>query len=120
MDDGTSSSGPFIKTGGKRTPVSCSYCQRDITTQCRIHCAVCIKNVDLCSDCFASGVCFEDHEGSHAYQVVDCIEFPIFAQDWTAQEELLLLEGFSYFSFYYGFLISTVQELKSVGLATGK
>jgi transcriptional adapter 2-alpha len=79
--------------------VSCSYCQRDVTTQCRIHCTICSnnnhgrKNVELCADCFASGVSFDDHKPDHDYQVVDCIDFPIFTHDWTAQEELLLLEG---------------------------
>ena len=82
----------FLPTGGKKTLYSCSNCQRDITLHCRIRCAVC-ADVNLCTDCFAVGVCFGAHDGSHDYRVVDGLDFPLFAKDWTVQEELLLLEG---------------------------
>lgn len=77
--------GQYIKTGGKRACVSCSYCARDITSSCRMRCAICVSvsvnthnrytsksvqaPVELCADCFASGVSFEDHVPTHAYQV---------------------------------------------------
>jgi len=50
--------------------------------------------VDLCGDCFSVGVSINQHRGYHDYYVVDCLERPIFAKDWTVHEELELLEGF--------------------------
>jgi transcriptional adapter 2-alpha len=81
-----------IVFGGKKKKVSCSYCGRDVTMLCRVHCAVC-PDFKLCNDCFSVGVRLLPHEPSHAYRVVDCLDVPIFAKDWTASEELLLLEG---------------------------
>ncbi len=81
-----------MPVGGKKTLYFCRYCKRDITQTCRIKCAVC-ENVELCTDCFCAGANFENHENSHAYQVSDCLDFPIFCADWSAGEELLLLEG---------------------------
>jgi hypothetical protein len=87
-----SQEGKFIPTGGKKVFFSCSYCQRDITQQIRIQCAVC-DHFDLCGDCFAAGVSRYPHVNTHDYRVVDCIDIPIFTFDWTISEELLLLEG---------------------------
>ena len=84
--------GCFLPTGGKKSYFSCSYCKRDITQQLRIQCAVC-DHYDLCGDCFAAGVSRYPHENTHDYRVVDCIDIPIFCKDWTASEELLMLEG---------------------------
>jgi transcriptional adapter 2-alpha len=83
----------FVFTvGGKKNSYSCQYCKRDITQQCRIKCAECI-NVELCTDCFSVGVEFENHKNLHSYRISDCLDFPIFSNDWTVGEELLLLEG---------------------------
>ena len=86
----------FIPTGGKRKLYTCSYCHRDITLQCRIHCAVC-PNFELCADCFATGVNLLPHENTHDYRVVDCLDINLFTKDWTFSEELLLLEGFIFY-----------------------
>ena len=88
----------FIPTGGKTLISSCSYCKRDTTNQCRIKCAEC-KDFQLCADCFAVGVELYPHSNVHSYRVVDSLEFPIFTRDWSANEELLLLEGIFYFNF---------------------
>jgi transcriptional adapter 2-alpha len=84
--------GNYIPTGGKKSSSFCSYCKRDITQQLRIQCAVC-DHFDLCGDCFAAGVSRYPHVNTHDYRVVDCIDIPIFTRDWTASEELLMLEG---------------------------
>lgn len=34
-----------------------------------------------------------DHLNTHRYRVVDCLDVPVFVNEWTANEELLLLEG---------------------------
>ena len=84
--------GLFLPTGGKKEYFGCSYCKRDITQQLRIQCAVC-DHYDLCGDCFAAGAQRFPHENTHDYRVVDCIDIPLFSKDWTASEELLMLEG---------------------------
>ena len=83
----------FLTTGGKRTKYFCKYCEKDITQSLRIRCAECDPVVDLCGDCFSVGVSIDHHKGYHDYFVVDCLERPIFAKDWTVNEELELLEG---------------------------
>lgn len=89
----------FIVTGGKKNPHSCSYCRRDITLQCRIKCADCPENISfqLCVDCFASGINLYPHVNTHNYRVIDCLEDIVFTKDWSANEELLLLEGIEKF-----------------------
>ena len=82
----------FIFTGGKNNIYSCNYCNRDITTQFRVCCAVC-ENYDMCADCFAAGAQKYPHENTHDYRVVDCLDMPLFTKDWTINEELMLLEG---------------------------
>lgn len=82
----------YLQTGGKKSFFSCSYCKRDITQQLRIQCAQC-EHFDLCGDCFAAGVSRFPHENTHDYRVVDCIDIPMFTRDWTASEEILMLEG---------------------------
>ena len=84
--------GGYLPTGGKKSFFSCSYCKRDITQQLRIQCAQC-EHFDLCGDCFAAGVSRFPHENTHDYRVVDCIDIPMFTRDWTASEEILMLEG---------------------------
>jgi len=78
--------------GGKKCVVNCAYCRRDITQQCRIICTEC-TNVELCGDCFCVGVNIGSHENTHGYKVSNSLDFPIFNVDWSAGEELLLLEG---------------------------
>lgn len=86
----------FLFTGGKKTLHTCSYCKRDITQQFRSHCVNCSTEespYELCADCFSVGTNAAPHSNTHKYRIVDCIDIPIFKNDWTAAEELLLLEG---------------------------
>lgn len=49
---------------------------------------------DLCVQCFAKGEQSNNHKpASHAYRVIEQNSFPIYDEDWGADEELLLLEG---------------------------
>jgi transcriptional adapter 2-alpha len=76
----------------------CRYCKRDVTQQLRVMCVVCSTDdsrFELCGDCFAVGLNIDTHRNTHKYRVVDCIDGPIFSNDWTAGEELLMLEGIS-------------------------
>jgi len=73
---------------------ACSYCKRDLSPslfQCRVSCVDC--SFEQCADCFAAGAVLYPHLTSHRYKVADCLDFPIFSKEWTAREELLLVEG---------------------------
>ncbi|GMH39953.1 hypothetical protein BSKO_07857 [Bryopsis sp. KO-2023] len=70
----------------------CNYCNKDISGLVRIKCAVC-TDFDLCLECFSVGVEVHPHQNTHGYRVVDDLSFPLFAPNWGADEELLLLEG---------------------------
>lgn len=50
-------------------------------------------NVDICSACFAQGAEFQNHYNDHSYKVMsqNCTLFK--DSDWTAAEELTLLES---------------------------
>ncbi|KAI0733033.1 hypothetical protein C8Q72DRAFT_773180 [Fomitopsis betulina] len=77
--------------------IQCDGCARDLTHSIRIKCAdpVCEvgDGVDICPACFCSGKEFGQHKRWHAYRVVELHSYPIFSEDWGADEELLLLEG---------------------------
>ncbi|EQC39057.1 hypothetical protein SDRG_03265 [Saprolegnia diclina VS20] len=90
--------------GESKEKVSCQYCTRDLTRLIRITCAECAPEkgpLVLCIECFSVGV--EDvpgapeHRKDHPYRVSDCLAYSILEPEWTADEELLLLEGIEMF-----------------------
>ena len=72
----------------------CSYCARDVSSTSRIKCAEC-EDFDLCVHCFSVGVEVFPHKNDHKYRVVEHLGFEVYAEDWSADEEELLLEGLS-------------------------
>eukprot|EP00854_Cymbomonas_tetramitiformis_P000618 gene618-1044_t len=76
----------------KRALYHCNYCQKDITNVVRIKCAVC-SEVDLCVECFSTGAEITPHKNDHDYRIIDNLTFPLFTPDWSAEDELLLLEA---------------------------
>lgn len=44
----------------------CDVCKRDISRKIRIKCADC-NDFDLCVECFAVGVEYQDHKKTHRY-----------------------------------------------------
>ena len=56
-----------------------------------IKCHQCLPEVIICLRCFAKGKEFENHLNSHDYEVRSNA-FPIFADNWSAAEELKLLD----------------------------
>ncbi|CAG8514186.1 400_t:CDS:10, partial [Acaulospora colombiana] len=56
------------------------------------NCGVC-EDFNLCVTCFASGEELEDHKSWHEYKVLEQYSFPLFNEDWGADEEELLIEG---------------------------
>lgn len=77
---------------GKRALYHCNYCNKDITGRIRIKCAVC-PDFDLCVECHSVGAELKPHKSNHPYRVMDILSFPLFCPDWSADEEILLLEG---------------------------
>ncbi|XP_013737371.2 transcriptional adapter ADA2b isoform X2 [Brassica napus] len=75
--------------GGK---YNCDYCQKDITGKIRIKCAVC-PDFDLCVECMSVGAEITPHKRDHAYRVMGNLTFPLICPDWSADDEMLLLEG---------------------------
>ncbi|KFK26543.1 hypothetical protein AALP_AA8G262500 [Arabis alpina] len=75
--------------GGK---YNCDYCQKDITGKIRIKCAVC-PDFDLCVECMSVGAEITPHKSDHPYRVMGNLTFPLICPDWSADDEMLLLEG---------------------------
>ena len=48
--------------------------------------------VNICSPCFAKGKEFSTHKSYHDYTIVKR-DFPLFASEWNANEEMLLLNA---------------------------
>lgn len=73
----------------------CDVCSADITSTVRIRCAHSACNeFDLCVQCFSSGLSSGSHQpATHPYRVIEQNSFPIFDQEWGADEEMLLIEG---------------------------
>ncbi|KAK5467770.1 Transcriptional adapter ada2 [Exophiala xenobiotica] len=81
--------------GDGGTKYHCDVCSIDITSTVRISCAnAACREYDLCVPCFARGEQSKGHDPrTHEYHVVEQNSIPIYAEDWGADEELLLLEG---------------------------
>jgi len=77
---------------GRRALHHCNYCHKDVTEEVRVKCAVCV-DFELCVECASVGAEATPHKAAHPYRVVDNLRFPLFADDWRADEELLLLEA---------------------------
>ena len=71
---------------------TCDSCFKDISHTVLIQCAEC-EDLDLCLECFGSGVELSAHKATHAYRVLRPLDFPLFTLDWRADEEILLIEG---------------------------
>lgn len=72
----------------------CDNCQRDITHDVRVRCLTC-TNFDLCVECWYSGVEIPPHTRNHECEVIETLDCCVFTEDWSAQEELTLLDAIS-------------------------
>ncbi|CAG8452641.1 452_t:CDS:10 [Acaulospora morrowiae] len=72
--------------------IRCNACHANIGNTVRINCSVC-QDFNLCVTCFASGEELENHKSWHGYRVLEQYSFPLFNEDWGADEEELLIEG---------------------------
>ncbi|XP_066254826.1 transcriptional adapter 2-alpha-like isoform X1 [Euwallacea similis] len=72
----------------------CSNCFNELVLR-YIFCEKCSLNI--CLDCFANGAEFGEHENNHEYRVLK-IDFLLFNNsDWTAEEELKLIDSLLYY-----------------------
>ena len=92
-----------LSTGetGRRPLYHCNFCGRDLSLIPRIKCAEC-ADFDLCVECFCAGVEVNAprHRRDHTYRVVESLRFPILTPDWTADEEILLLEAIELYGLF--------------------
>ncbi len=70
----------------------CDICACDCTDLIRIKCAEC-SEYDLCVQCFSRGKSSGTHKPYHDYHIIEQHSYPIFSDDWGADEELLLIGG---------------------------
>ncbi|KKY20932.1 putative saga complex subunit [Phaeomoniella chlamydospora] len=77
------------------TKYHCDVCSVDVTSTVRISCAdPACPEYDLCVPCFGKGEATKNHDPrTHRFHVVEQNSFPIYDEEWGADEELLLLEG---------------------------
>ncbi|KAH7097048.1 hypothetical protein BKA62DRAFT_662213 [Auriculariales sp. MPI-PUGE-AT-0066] len=77
--------------------LECDACLVDLTHSIRIRCAHddCAPGdgIDICPPCFCKGAQFGKHKRDHPYRVIELHSYPIFDEDWGADEELLLMDG---------------------------
>lgn len=70
----------------------CDVCSSDCTNRVRVSCAECAE-YDLCVPCFSQGLSSANHKPYHDYKVIETHTYPIFEEDWGADEELALVTG---------------------------
>ncbi|XP_029676462.1 transcriptional adapter 2B isoform X1 [Formica exsecta] len=92
---------------------NCTYCQEDIAGL-RVKCIEC-PEFDLCLQCFSAGAEIGQHKNNHAYQFMDSGTISIFngRGNWTAREELRLLDAIEQFGFGNWEDISTHIETRT-------
>lgn len=74
--------------------LQCDNCATDLSNLVSIRCAECTEEeYDLCVPCFAKGAVTKSHKPWHDYTVIEQQAYPIFTNDWGADEELLMIEG---------------------------
>lgn len=79
---------PIVVDGSK---YHCNYCYSDCSGL-RVSCAEC-PDFDACLQCFASGAEMGSHKRDHNYRLMDNGTFKLIVEEWTADEEMLLLDG---------------------------
>ena len=73
---------------------SCRTCNRDIVDECYIQCTRC-KGFFQCLECFSVGAESIDHINKHPFILMPPSLDPIFSENWTIEEELMLLHAIS-------------------------
>jgi hypothetical protein len=66
------------------TKIQCDSCRRDISRCVK----VLAEEQDYCCACFASLADFPQH-----YRIISTLDYPLFRSNWTAHQEICLLDG---------------------------
>lgn len=65
----------------------CDNCEKDISKHAKILCAT--SGIDLCITCFCEeSIENEKYKPGQPYHVINKLNFPVYSEDWTAEEEL--------------------------------
>lgn len=77
----------------------CGICHKEMSKSVKILCAEC--GLQLCLECLASGKELQNHKKAHDYYILDRLKVSLYAKEWTALEELMLIRGklFAYVTF---------------------
>jgi len=75
-----------FKYNSVNTNVKCKICQKDITKNIKFYCNTCADFI-FCINCFL----LSKHPKSHDYHIIDNVQFPLYMEDWSANEEHKLL-----------------------------
>ena len=75
-----------FKYNSINTNIKCKICQRDISNNIKFFCNTCSDFI-FCINCFV----LSKHPKFHDYHILDNIKFPLYMDDWTANEEHKLL-----------------------------
>ena len=75
-----------FKYNSVNTNIKCKICQKDITKNIKFYCNTCADFI-FCINCFL----LSKHPKSHDYHIIDNVQFPLYMEDWSANEEHKLL-----------------------------
>jgi len=78
--------------------VFCFFCERKINTMTKVYCEDC-QDIFICLKCFIEGRESGGHKKSHRYRLMDKLAFPLFQDEWSAREEINLLDGLQQFGY---------------------
>lgn len=81
-----------------RNRIYCLICDREISGRTHISCSDC-DHLTICIVCFSKGLEANQHKNNHRYSVISKINVPLYVQNWTIQEELLLIEALEKFGY---------------------
>jgi len=93
----------------------CAGCGDDIhqASLVRIQCTV--SGLDLCPECFSSGVEVGQHKSYHGYKFMDNGDFSPLSNSWSAKEFVQLLDGLEQFGYGNWNDVSRYVETKTAG-----
>lgn len=78
--------------------VFCFFCERKINKMTKVYCEEC-KDIFICLKCFVEGRESREHKKTHKYRILNKLKFSLFGKEWTAREEINLLEGLQQFGY---------------------
>lgn len=85
-------SSPSYKKKDEKSIPTCWTCDRTIFHQPYVKCTKC-PEFDQCIECFSTGATVDGHSMSHPFMILDYMPENLYTEDWTAEEEGLLLVG---------------------------